>query len=136
MQPDQGLMAERDRMIGEHLAKRPPWWRLFARRRWRARLSALRATDVSSMTAMLRAVYTPESVQQLAQRGDVASRLRGVLKARTERKAAETEHEADRLALEVDVRNGSNVYSKWRAERRAPPADHDRHILRTVETDE
>lgn len=66
---DADLVAERDRKIGEHHALKPPWWRFIARRRWKQRLVALRALDVSFMAAMLRRLYTAESVEELAKRG-------------------------------------------------------------------
>lgn len=133
---DKSLEAERDRLIGEHVTARPAWWRIFARRRWRRRLAELRAMDCSFFAAMLRRAYTPDSVERLAGREDMVERFRRVARERIARKDVATEEEADALALETDAKNGSAIYTKFRALRKAYPRTVDRDILRTVETDE
>lgn len=79
---DAALLAERDEKIRAHLSARPPWWRVFARRRWKARLAALRAMDVSLMAAMLRQHYTPESVEQMAERASPLASWSCITRAR------------------------------------------------------
>lgn len=107
---DTDLRAERDRKIGEHLARKPSWWRLFARRRWKRELAALQSLDVSFMAAMFRQLYTAETVENLAKRSGPAARLSRVAKARTARKNEATREAADQLAAWTDAQNGVPVY--------------------------
>lgn len=107
---DADLVAERDRKIGEHLARRPPWWRIWARRRWKRELAALQSLNVSFMAAMFRQLYTPETVENLAKRSGPAARLSRMVKARTARKNDATREAADQLAAWTDAQNGVPVY--------------------------
>lgn len=115
---DADLLAERDRKIGEHLARRPPWWRFFARRRWRRELTALQTLSVSFMSAMLRQLYTAESVEALVKQSGPAARLSKMVKARTARKNQATNEAADQLAAWTDAQNGVAVYTPMRAKER------------------
>lgn len=58
------LQQERDDRIAA--VPRPPWWRLFARRRYKRTVKAMMATDLTRATLMLRAIYTTEHVEALA----------------------------------------------------------------------
>jgi hypothetical protein len=61
------LLAEREAKL-DALGPRPPWWRPFARRRWRRRRDALLAMDVSQMAEMLREVYSDDVLRAMAAR--------------------------------------------------------------------
>lgn len=65
MAPDPKLVAERDAKV-QALGPRPPWWRLFARRRWDERMATIMAMDVGAFTAMLRDMYPPQVVRDMA----------------------------------------------------------------------
>lgn len=59
----------------ENLAKLgspPPWWRVFALRRWLASYRAIMALDVGEYAEMLRAAYTPGRIEELANRAHPA----------------------------------------------------------------
>lgn len=64
---DPKLVAERDARLAA-LGPQPPWWRPFARRRWKRERGYILATDVSQVTAMMRTLYTPECVEAIANR--------------------------------------------------------------------
>jgi hypothetical protein len=64
------LRMQRDSAIAAHLKLQPPWWRLFARRRWRQRLAAFRAMDVSMQTEMLRELYPSSEMERLARQAN------------------------------------------------------------------
>lgn len=115
---DRDLVAERDRRIGAHLETKPPWWRIFARRRWRQKLDTLRAMDVSLFAAMLRSVYTRESVEDLAKQSGPAARLMAVAKARSARGREQAEQAYDQLAAWTDAQNGVAVYVPMRMKER------------------
>lgn len=56
--PDPKSVAIREARLAA-LGPRPPWWRVFARRRWKRERDAILAMDVSELAAMLREIYTP-----------------------------------------------------------------------------
>lgn len=64
---DPKLAAERDAKL-EALGPRPPWRRPFARRRWLRARAAILATDVSTLAALMREVYSTRSLEQMADR--------------------------------------------------------------------
>lgn len=55
-------------MALEDLGHRPPWWRPFARRRWRKRYDAIMDMDVSLIGEMLAQLYPAISVESMAKR--------------------------------------------------------------------
>jgi hypothetical protein len=63
------LLAEREAKL-DALGRCPPWWRPFARRRWRRRLAVVLAMDVSKAAEMLhdllRVCYRTEHVAEAA----------------------------------------------------------------------
>lgn len=59
------LLIERETKL-DALGPRPPWWRPFTRRRWRARHAAIMAMDVSEWAEMLRHWYGDEYLKRLA----------------------------------------------------------------------
>jgi len=61
------LVAEREQRLRD-LGQRPPWYRLFARRRWKAERARISTMDVSVFAWMLRQMYTPDMVTQMAAR--------------------------------------------------------------------
>lgn len=72
------LVAERDAKL-RAMGPRPPWWRPFARRRWRRRHAEIMAMDVSQYAEFLRHQYPAERVDELARRRaarDVAKAIR------------------------------------------------------------
>jgi hypothetical protein len=59
------------------LGRVPPWWRVFARRRWVAAYYEIMARDISEQAEMLRSIYTADQVQQMAHKPNpMASVLR------------------------------------------------------------
>ncbi len=65
MNGDPKLVAERDAKL-KQIGPRPPWWRLFARRRWKQQRAAILAIDVSQVALMLRDLYSTAYLEQLA----------------------------------------------------------------------
>lgn len=63
------LEALRDERRGRlnALGPRPPWWRLFARRRWDRRVAEITAYPIDEMTLLLRDHYS-NALEQLAAR--------------------------------------------------------------------
>ena len=61
------LIAEREQRLRD-LGPRPPWYRPFARRRWKTERARISAMDVSILAWMLRQHYTPEMVVAMAER--------------------------------------------------------------------
>lgn len=66
-EPDAKLLEERGRRISA-LGLPPPWWRVFARRRWIRQYRAIFAMSVSRLTALLRSIYEPKVIEELANR--------------------------------------------------------------------
>jgi hypothetical protein len=64
------LLAEREAKL-DALGRCPPWWRPFARRRWRRRLAVVLEMDVSQTAEMLRKLlrecYPVEGVRGMAE---------------------------------------------------------------------
>lgn len=52
----------------EALGPIPPWWRVFARRRWRQSAASINAMDVSEYAAWIARHYDEDSIIQLANR--------------------------------------------------------------------
>lgn len=52
----------------DKLGPRPPWWRIFARRRWSRRYASIMAMDVTTMGELFAHLYPVETIEQLAQR--------------------------------------------------------------------
>jgi hypothetical protein len=59
-----GLQMRAERMF--YLGPMPPWWRPFARRKWRRERDAIMAIDVSAFGDMLRSVYQPRDIEEAA----------------------------------------------------------------------
>lgn len=59
--------AERARRLVE-LGPMPPWWRVFARRRWQRRHNAIMAMAVSLFGEMLASLYGARDAERLADR--------------------------------------------------------------------
>lgn len=77
----------------------PPWWRPFARRAWRRALAA-----------QYDACREPPS-----EADDLKRRLEAVGQRRSANRDRRGEAELDRLAAEIDAKNGVAVYSVIRA---------------------
>lgn len=75
--------------------------------------------DVSFMAAMLRRLYTAESVEDLAKRSGPAERMMRIAKDRRIRQNAATNDEQDQLAAWVDAQNGVPLYFPARAKGRS-----------------
>ena len=71
---DPGLERERAERLAE-LGPCPPWWRPVARRQWRRRFNAIMAMSISRATAMLRSLYSPADVAEMAIRRHPLLRL-------------------------------------------------------------
>lgn len=50
------------------LGPMPPWWRLFARRRWVRKFAAIMVLDITTLGEMLRSAYPTDPVIHRAQR--------------------------------------------------------------------
>lgn len=61
---DPDLAAERVRRLTA-LGPPPRWWRPFARRRWHRERREILAMNVDRMSAMLRRVYTNETIERM-----------------------------------------------------------------------
>ena len=50
------------------LGRVPPWWCIFARRRWIRAFTSIMALDISAFGEMLRDIYPVGSIEELARR--------------------------------------------------------------------
>lgn len=57
------------------LGPAPPWWRVFAVRRWLRAYRAIMALDISVHAEMLRSMYPAESIKQTAERTNATASL-------------------------------------------------------------
>ena len=62
------------------LGQRPPWWRLFSRRRWKREYAAIMAIDVSDYAAILARYYDAEFPDGMVSRRSTASLLSRITK--------------------------------------------------------
>ncbi len=64
---DPKLVAERDAKLRE-LGPQPPWWRVFARRRWKRARATIMATDVTFVAAIYRNIYSAAEIEAIRNR--------------------------------------------------------------------
>lgn len=67
---DSRLLEEKLRKLVA-LGDRPPWWRIFARRKYDRRRAEISAMDVSVFAAMLRELYPMDAVTEMAARASL-----------------------------------------------------------------
>lgn len=64
---DPVAVADRDFKLAV-LGPRPPWWHPIQRRRWARLRAVVLAIDVTWAGSLLRCIYTPDEVGQMARR--------------------------------------------------------------------
>lgn len=88
------------------LGPAPAWWRVFAMRRWLRAYRAIMALDISAAAEMLRSLYPPDWVEEMANRPNNA--LRGLTKSSSSGPFVEV---VERVQVGADGKPDYDTYS-------------------------